>query len=117
MSSTGDRIRKLREKLGLTQLELANKVDINNSVLSRIEAGKRPVEDNELIRFADFFDVDSDYLLGRTNITTKSSTSMSFFGGPEKYTPDEIEEMEAALKRYREMKRRAAEQAEKEKKS
>lgn len=117
MPSTGDRIRKQRERLGLTQLELATKVDINNSVLSRIEAGKRPVEDNELIRFADFFEVDADYLLGRTDIPQKSGTNMSFFGGPENYTPDEIEEMEAALERYRAMKRRAAEQAEKEKKS
>jgi transcriptional regulator with XRE-family HTH domain len=49
----------------LTQLELSNKLNINNSVLSRIEAGKRAVEDNELIKFADFFNVDSDYLLGR----------------------------------------------------
>ncbi|MOA33487.1 HTH-type transcriptional regulator ImmR [compost metagenome] len=67
MSVIGDRIKKQRELMGLTQLELANKIDINNSVLSRIEAGKRPVEDNELIRFADFFDVDGDYLLGRTD--------------------------------------------------
>lgn len=42
-------------------------------------------------------------------------TNMSFFGGPEQYTEDEIEEMEAALRRYREMKKRAKEQAEKEK--
>lgn len=39
----------------------------------------------------------------------KPETSMSFFGGPEKYSEDEIAEMEAALERYREMERRAAE--------
>lgn len=70
-----------------------------------------------LSKLADIFDVDTDYLLGRTSIRKKPESSMSFFGGPEKYTPDEIEEMEAALERYREMKRRATEQAEKEKKS
>lgn len=116
MSVAGDRIKKLREREGLTQLDLAKKVGINNSVLSRIEAGKRPVEDNEMNLFADFFDVTTDYLLGRTDNSKGYETNMSFFGGPEKYTEDEIEEMEAALKRYREMKRRAAEQAEKDSK-
>lgn len=88
--------------MGLTQLELSNKLDINNSVLSRIEAGKRPVEDNELIKFADFFEVDSDYLLGRTNVRNKAESNMSFYGGSKNYTPDEIAVMEATLKAYRE---------------
>lgn len=114
MSVAGDRIRKLREREGLTQLDLANRIGINNSVLSRIEAGKRPVEDNEMNSFADFFEVTTDYLLGRTDNPKGYETNMSFYGGPENYTEDEIEEMEAALERYRAMKRRAAEQVEKD---
>ncbi|MET3846845.1 helix-turn-helix transcriptional regulator [Paenibacillus sp. OAE614] len=114
MSVAGDRIKKLREQAGLTQLDLASKLGINNSVLSRIEAGKRPVEDTEMNKFADFFEVTSDYLLGRTDKPNEDESNISFFGGPDKYTSDEIEEMEAALKRYREMKRRAAEQARKQ---
>ncbi|BFH10663.1 helix-turn-helix domain-containing protein [Paenibacillus melissococcoides] len=109
----GDRIKKQREKMGLTQMELADRLGINNSVLSRIEAGKRGVDDNELLLFADFFDVDSDYLLGRTN-KLRHEINMSFFGGPDQYTPDEIEEMEAALIRYRKMKERAREEAARE---
>ncbi|WP_243895796.1 helix-turn-helix transcriptional regulator [Paenibacillus sp. F411] len=116
MSVAGDRIKKLREREGLTQLDLANKIGINNSVLSRIEAGKRPVEDVEMNAFADFFDVTTDYLLGRTDYPKGYQTNMSFYGGPEQYTQDEIEEMEAALERYRDMKRRAAEQAKKDSK-
>jgi transcriptional regulator with XRE-family HTH domain len=61
----GDRIKALREKKGWTQLELADKAGINNSVLSRIEANKRPVEDYLLAKFSDIFDVNADYLLGR----------------------------------------------------
>ncbi|MGF7050374.1 transcriptional regulator with XRE-family HTH domain [Paenibacillus sp. DS2015] len=112
MSITGDRIRKLRESKKLTQLDLADKVDMNNSVLSRIEAGKRPVEDIELIKFADFFDVDGDYLLGRTDKLRFIEANMSFLGGPDKYTEDEIEEMEAALFRYRKTKERLKKQME-----
>ncbi|KZS45743.1 hypothetical protein AWU65_07365 [Paenibacillus glucanolyticus] len=117
MSVAGDRIKKLREREGLTQLDLANKMGINNSVLSRIEAGKRSVEESELNYFADYFDVTTDYLLGRSDNPKGYATNMSFYGGPENYTEDEIEEMEAALERYRAMKRRAAEQVEKDSKN
>src|SRR5690606_11521715 len=40
---------------------------IHNSVLSRIEAGKRPIEDELLAKISDIFDVSVDYLLGRTD--------------------------------------------------
>lgn len=64
MGMTGERIRRLRERRGWTQLELAAKMNINNSVLSRIESGKRPIEDELLIRFAEVFDTSADDLLG-----------------------------------------------------
>lgn len=67
MSISGDRIRQLREERNLSQIELANRIGINNSVLSRIESGRRPVADSEINSFADFFDVSGDYILGRTN--------------------------------------------------
>ena len=75
MSNPGTRIRQLREEFQLSQLELAKKLDINNSVLSRIESGKRDVEDFLLVKFADFFGVSTDYLLGRTDL-------------PKAFTPD-----------------------------
>ncbi|OMC76490.1 hypothetical protein BK125_18575 [Paenibacillus odorifer] len=116
MSTSGVRIKKLREARGISQIELAERIGINNSVLSRIESGKRPVEDTEINAFADFFDVTGDYILGRSEKKKSIETNMSFFGGPDNYTPDEIDEMEAALLRYREMKKRAAEQAGKQNK-
>lgn len=64
----GQNIRRLREERELSQLELAKIIDINNSVLSRIESGKRDVEDFLLVKFANYFNVTTDYLLGRTNI-------------------------------------------------
>ncbi|MBP2002575.1 transcriptional regulator with XRE-family HTH domain [Paenibacillus shirakamiensis] len=116
MSLAGDRIRKQRETRGMTQLDLAQRIGINNSVLSRIEAGKRPVEDSEMVLFCNLFQVTSDYLLGLTDDTlplASQEDSLSFFGGPDKYTPDEIEEMEAALARYRKTKQRLQEQLQK----
>jgi transcriptional regulator with XRE-family HTH domain len=62
----GARIRNLREKKGWSQRELARRVNLNASVMNRIELGTRPVADHELVRFADVFEISSDYLLGRT---------------------------------------------------
>lgn len=77
-------IKKLREKRDWSQLFLAKKIGINNSVLSRIESGKRDVEDYLLSRFADTFDVTTDYLLGRTQ-----------FEIPIKYIPLDIKMKQA----------------------
>lgn len=67
MNRAGSKIKQLRERRGWTQLELADKVGMNNSVLSRIESNKRPVESEELKKFADVFNVSTDHLLGHTN--------------------------------------------------
>lgn len=60
----GSRIRKLREKKDWSQKELAKRISINNSVLSRIEADKRPIETDLLARFCEVFGVSSDFILG-----------------------------------------------------
>lgn len=108
-------MKKEREQKKWSQIEVAEKIGITNAVLSNYERDHRDPDTETLKRLADLYDVDTDYLLGRTDKRKAIETSMSFFGGPDKYTPDEIAEMEAALERYREMKRRAAEAAAKEK--
>lgn len=66
----GKRIISLREKRGWTQRELANRININASVMNRIESNDRPVKDIELLTLASVLDVSTDYLLGRTNTPT-----------------------------------------------
>ena len=63
--SVASNIVTLRERQGLNQKELAEKLNINRSVLNRIENGTRPVRDDELKIIADYFNVSADYLLGR----------------------------------------------------
>lgn len=63
--SVSANIVKLRERQGLNQKELAESLNMNRSVLNRIENGTRPVRDDELKIIADYFDVSADYLLGR----------------------------------------------------
>lgn len=63
--SVSGKVVKLREHRGLNQKELAESLGMNRSVLNRIENGTRPVRDDELKLFADYFNVSADYLLGR----------------------------------------------------
>jgi transcriptional regulator with XRE-family HTH domain len=53
MASTGEKIRKFREVYGLTQEELAEKVEMNRAYLSLIEAGHRRVTYETAVRLAD----------------------------------------------------------------
>lgn len=60
----GQRIANLRKERNVQQKELAGAIGMNRIVLNRIELGKRPVRDDEIIKIADYFDVTCDYLLG-----------------------------------------------------
>lgn len=64
----GKRILHLREQLGWSQKELAEKVSIDKSVMNRIELGTRSIRDDELFRLADVLEVTTDYILGRNGI-------------------------------------------------
>lgn len=63
----GDRIKALREKRGINQKELAKKIGVSKSAMSKIESESRKVEDVLLIKIANALDTSSDYLLGIEN--------------------------------------------------
>jgi len=63
-----ERLKMLRKKKNLTQKELGVILNISDRVLSYYEAGNRfPSDENTLNAIADYFDVTTDYLLGRTD--------------------------------------------------
>ena len=63
----GRRIAELRESKNISQTELASRININRSVLNRIELGTRPARDLELKGIANVLDVSTDYLVGNTD--------------------------------------------------
>ncbi|GGN55033.1 helix-turn-helix domain-containing protein [Oceanobacillus indicireducens] len=63
--SIGKRIIELRENKNWSQRELARRVNLNVSVMNRIESEDRPIKDHELDKLATVLDVTTDYLLGR----------------------------------------------------
>ena len=66
LESLGYRIKYLRERNNISQIEFAKKIGVSNTVLSRYESGDRKPDYDTLQLIADFFDVSTDYLLGRT---------------------------------------------------
>lgn len=61
------RLKSLRENRGISQKFVAEKIGINNSTLSGYESGYREPDAETLKKLADFYEVTTDYLLGRTN--------------------------------------------------
>lgn len=64
-----DKIRELREKAGISQTELANKINVVRSTICQYEKGTREPSYEVLKKLADFFNVSVDYLLGRDEKT------------------------------------------------
>ena len=61
----GDRIKKQRQKLGLTQQELANKVEVLRPRITELEANRRFVVTSEVLkRLATALRCSTDYLVG-----------------------------------------------------
>ena len=61
------RLKELRKKKKISQLKLALDLDMNQNTISRYENLEREADYETLIKFADYFGVSLDYLLGRTD--------------------------------------------------
>ena len=62
------RLTELRKQKGLTQDELGKILGFRDSPISQYETGKRRPDQETLTKIPDYFDVTTDYLLGRSNI-------------------------------------------------
>ena len=60
-----ENLRQLREKQGLKQKELAEKLEISLRAYQYYERNEREPQLSTLIRIADYFDVSLDELVGR----------------------------------------------------
>lgn len=72
-------LRMLRTNTGLSQQALADKLGLSKSAVNMYERGEREPSFEVLEIIADFFNVDIDYLLGRTDKTTLLPESSYYF--------------------------------------
>ena len=61
------RLKKLRKERNISQLKLALDLNMNQNTVSRYENLEREADYETLMKFADYFGVSLDYLLGRSD--------------------------------------------------
>lgn len=66
-TSFSDRLKELRKSNGKTQKELAEYLGISERGYQNYEMGKREPNLEILSKLADYFNVSTDYLLGRSD--------------------------------------------------
>lgn len=70
MAKFEERLKQLRQSKGLSQMDLAKLLKISKSSVNMYERGEREPGLETLEKIADLFNVDLDYLLGKTDHTS-----------------------------------------------
>jgi transcriptional regulator with XRE-family HTH domain len=78
MKTLGARIKKLRMDKKLTQSILSEKLQLSSSAIGMYERDERQPDMETLIKFAKFFEVSTDYLLGYDHKKNRSTEAMDF---------------------------------------
>ncbi len=65
--SLGNRIKELREKNGKTQLDVSKYLDVTYQTIYKYEKDIAVPPADAIIKLAEYFNVTTDYLLGRTD--------------------------------------------------
>jgi transcriptional regulator with XRE-family HTH domain len=66
-SLIGKRIKQAREEQGITQEVLAEKLDVSNAYISKIERGKTPINLDRLSQLCVILDETPEYILSGAN--------------------------------------------------
>ena len=85
-----EKIKELRIANNLSQIELAEKLQIAQNTLSQYENGKRDPDIDTLKKIADYFDVTTDYLLERDN----NLETIAAHHDDDEWTEEELEDIE-----------------------
>lgn len=72
MVQFGDRLRTLRTGKGLSQMDFSKQIRISKSSVNMYERGEREPSFETLEAIADYFNVDMDYLLGKSDTVRQS---------------------------------------------
>lgn len=99
------RLKELREELPLSQLQMGKELNISNVTLSQYEKGIRKPDIETLQILAEYFDVTTDYLLGKSDIRKyDNSSTIAAHKDNDTWTEEELEEI-TRFKEFVKMKR------------
>ncbi|MNI51207.1 HTH-type transcriptional regulator ImmR [compost metagenome] len=102
----GKRLAELRNNLGISQYELAARMNLSRGQIANYEQGTREPDFNTLTLLADFFEVSLDSLLGResSNVETNRNELINiiFIGQVKEHlTEEETDYLKEALNLFR----------------
>ena len=86
----GEKLKYLRKHLGLTQAQLADKLDVSTSTIGMYEQGRREPDNAMLTKICVLFNTSTDYLLGLKKDSFKEDVEVN----------DVIEEFADSLREY-----------------
>jgi transcriptional regulator with XRE-family HTH domain len=75
--SLGKRLKAERERRNWSQIFVAQKIGITNTVLSNYERDYRDPDTETLKKLADLYEVETDYLLGRSDFQKSNANLLS----------------------------------------
>ena len=75
LTSIGERIKNRRKQLGMSQSQLAFKIDSDSTVVSRWETNKVQISQKYMSKIAQALNTSTDYLLGDTDNPARDNMS------------------------------------------
>lgn len=69
-----NRIKQLRNEKNINQDVLAKLLGLEIAGMSKLETGRVPLKDEYIVKLAEYFDVSTDYLLGKSDIRNPQNT-------------------------------------------
>lgn len=90
MATFNERLKGLRKQRGLSQRALANELGVGSSTIAMYESGQREPDHEMTETIADYFNVDIDYLLGRSNVTLRYTDVLAEGQQTPQYYEDEV---------------------------
>ena len=92
MATFSERLFELRRQRDLTQLDLANYIGLNKQTISQYERGVRRPDIETLSSLCDYFNVSTDYMLGKSDVTIRLVDSVGLSKLDSSFVLSEFEE-------------------------
>lgn len=87
----GERLRKLRKYMGLSQTQVASILNVGRDAILRIEKGERKIDLEELMRFSKLYNISLEELINNRNYS--SDNEIAFARGFSKLTEKDKKEI------------------------
>ena len=88
LNAIGNRISRRRKQLGLTQEQVAEKIDVSVQMVSNLERGNKAIKIENLLKISKILKISTDYIL-TGNQTSKDCSEIS--KKIEKLSPNDLE--------------------------